>query len=119
MEQLIVLYQQMADLTAPECASSCRAPHSCCDRMYCDMAKDFAKEQYGIELKDEPSTGRKQLRYMSETGCTVAPYLRPCCTLHTCDINGLGFKRGDIKWTNKYFKLRKSIEALELGVMCE
>lgn len=47
-------------------------------------------------------------------GCTVPPYLRVLCTLHTCEVNSLGFKRGDEPWTRKYFKLRNQIERAEL-----
>jgi hypothetical protein len=33
--------------------------------------------------------------------------------MHTCQINSLGFKPGDEKWTRKYFCLRAKIERLE------
>lgn len=77
------------------------------------MARSIAKEQWGIELEE---TGHPTLPFMSATGCTVDPHLRPNCTLHTCDINGLGFKRGDQKWTDRYFKLRAKIEKLEFKI---
>jgi hypothetical protein len=50
--------------------------------------------------------------FMGPTGCVVAPHLRPICTVHTCDINGMGFKRGPGSgpWTKRYFELREQIE---------
>ena len=114
--QLVILYQQMADLTAPECAGvgqgSCRVPHSCCDEFACSITREYASSVYGVEL-EEYEGSPKGAFYLRETGCTVAPYLRPNCTLHTCAINGLGFKSGDRKWTKKYFTLRESIERIE------
>ncbi len=103
------LYQEMSDLTAPECATNCRVPHSCCDEMYCEMADERAKE-LGIVLE---RTGHTSLPFMGPTGCTVEPYLRPNCTFHTCAINGFGFKPGDLGWTQQYFNLRAKIEEEE------
>lgn len=109
MADLKALYLRMSELTAPECATVCRIPHSCCDPMYCELTTDIAKER-GVTL--EP-TGHPTLRYMGPNGCIVEPYFRPLCTLHTCEINSFGFKRGDEKWTRRYFKLREEIEAEE------
>jgi hypothetical protein len=50
---------------------------------------------------------------MGPTGCVVPPHLRPICTVHTCEINGVGVKKGDPKWTEAYFKLRGEIEEEE------
>jgi hypothetical protein len=113
--KLVVLYQKMADLTAPECANTCRAPHSCCDELYCAMTTDYAMERYGIALEPAPpcEANPKHLPYIGPQGCIVAPHLRPLCTMHTCQVNGLGFKLGDEKWTRKYFKLRNAIDRLE------
>lgn len=109
--KLVILYQQMADMTAPECAGVCRCPHTCCDDFACQMTRDLAKSQ-GVELPEYPPNERGAF-YLGPNGCTVAPYLRPHCTLHTCEINSLGFKKGDIKWTDEYFSLRGKIERLE------
>jgi len=57
-----------------------------------------------------PPHGR--LKFMGSNGCTVEPYLRPLCTLHTCEINGLGFKKNNWQWTEEYFALRERIELL-------
>jgi hypothetical protein len=105
---LIVLYQEMADLTLPKC-KECRVPLSCCDSMYCDMAFAYAKAE-GVNLE---RTNHPTLPLMGEKGCTAPPYLRPLCTLHVCSINSLGFDAKDLKWTNKYFALRERIDELE------
>lgn len=107
---LIPLYQKMYEMTEPECRSSCRCPQSCCDSMYCDIAKEYAKEVWSADLQP---TGHPTLPFMSATGCIVPPHMRPMCTLHTCDIGGLGFKRNDPKWTAEYFRLRGQIETIE------
>ena len=112
--KLVTLFQQMADLTAPECAGvgpgSCNVPHSCCDPMYCEIARDYAKDVYGLVLKEQPPNERGVF-FLGENGCTVAPYLRPLCSVHICKINALGCKPGDPKWTKKYFRLRRTIES--------
>lgn len=114
-DKLVQIYQKMADLTAPECAGvgkgSCRVPHSCCDEMACIITKEFALTQ-GVVLQEYPPN-HKGAFYLGENGCTVAPHLRPICTVHTCQIGSLGFKPGDPKWTKKYFKIRDTIDALE------
>lgn len=108
-ETLKALYKEMADMTLPKC-KGCRVPLSCCDGMYCDMAKDLALER-GETLP--PDTGHPTLPFMGATGCILEPYQRPSCTLHTCRINGLGFDPDDQPWTKKYFELRGRIETIE------
>lgn len=60
-------------------------------------------------------TGHDKLAYMGPEGCTVPPYLRPLCTLHTCDVGSYGFKADDPngEWTDDYFTLRNEIGELE------
>ena len=103
--KLIPLMQQMADLTLLECRR-CRVPLSCCSPEYCEMAIQYAKEEWGIKL--EP-TGHERLPLMGPMGCIAAPHLRPLCTLHTCRINGVGTS-GDLEWDRRYFKLREKID---------
>jgi hypothetical protein len=112
VEQLIKLYFQMYEHTLWECTYNCKCPQSCCSPEYCEMAQTWAREEHGIELKvtDHPS-----LPLMGPLGCTAAPYLRPACTLHTCQVNGLGFKPGDDAWTREYFRLRDNIESIEVA----
>lgn len=108
-EQLIELYKQIAAHTLPECANTCRVPYSCCSPEYCHMAIEHAKNRWGVEL---PIVGDK-LPLMGSDGCTAAPHLRPLCTLHTCQVNSMGCKLGDMAWTERYFELRDEIEELE------
>lgn len=114
-QQLIALYQEMYELTSPECGGSCTAPRTCCHDSHCDMAAQWAEEMWGIKL--EP-TGHKRARakFLDENGCVVPPHLRPICTLHTCSIMAFGFKRDDDaeqSWTKRYFALRSKIEEVE------
>lgn len=113
---IVAAWQALADHTAPKCGlPHCRIipelrPNRCCDKMYCAMTKDYAKERYGITL---PETGHPDLPFMGEKGCTVAPYLRPNCTLHQCGICSMGSLKGDPSWTSEYFRLREEIDRLE------
>jgi hypothetical protein len=111
--QLIPLMQRMADLTKPECGR-CRVPWSCCHWEYCETARHYAKEEWGVDLVD---TGHPTVPFLGEQGCTVAPHLRPLCTLHTCQINGVEVpgvhSSGDPDWDREYFALRDEINDLE------
>lgn len=112
MEQLIKLYKSMYDLTEPECRLSCRMPQTCCSPEYCEAAIETAAEEWNLKL--EP-TGHPKLPMMGPTGCIAPPHVRPMCTMHTCDVNGIGHKRNDPgnKWNAEYFELREQIEHLE------
>lgn len=103
---MVELFREMSDLTAPECARLCRAPHSCCSPEYCDMAEAIASDA-GENIVP---TGHATLKFMGPTGCVVPPHFRPLCTLHTCDVNGVGYKPDDDEWNRKYFTLRNKIE---------
>jgi hypothetical protein len=48
---------------------------------------------------------------MGENGCTVAPHLRPVCTLHLCSISYAAKSEipGDEDKTKEYFQLRNEI----------
>lgn len=109
MEHLVRLYRTMYEHTKDECAQ-CRCPHSCCSPEYCEGAIIYAQEQWGVTLV---RTNHPRLPLMGPTGCTADPHLRPICTLHTCAVNGLGFKPGDDVWTEKYFAIRDEIETAE------
>lgn len=115
MKKLVSLYAKMAALTAPECQSTCKNPFSCCDQAYCEAAIQYAKDNWGVILT--PVNGKdargQPLPLMGDNGCIAPPHLRPLCTLHTCEINSLGCKKGDPNWTRKYFTLRSKIEAAE------
>lgn len=110
--ELVVLYQEMADLTLPECRS-CKVPLSCCSSEYCQMTMEYAKNEWGVELV---TTNHDRLPLMGESGCTASPHLRPWCTMHTCAINGLGMKFDDPDFNKAYFSLRRKIETKSMKV---
>jgi hypothetical protein len=113
LEKLIEMYQQMSDLTAPECAHTCMIPHHCCQAAQCEDTINFAQRYYGVTLA---RTTHPRLPLMSPSGCTAAPHLRPVCTVHTCDVNSFAGKFDrktstiDKEWTLRYFKLRDEID---------
>lgn len=115
-KRLIKLYSEMSDLTSPECKCTCRVPYGCCSPEHCEITIQWAMERWGIELRRVNGLGTRGdiLPLLGHNGCTAEPHLRPLCTVHTCAINSLGYKRGDQNWTEKYFKLRNKLEALEL-----
>jgi hypothetical protein len=105
--KLIQLFQEMSDLTQPECAKNCLIPFHCCSPEYCELAIQIAKDEWNTELV---RTDHHKLPLMGPNGCTAAPHFRPLCTLHTCAINNWAFKPGDPGWTKRYFKLRNAID---------
>ncbi len=124
---LPILYQQMAEMTAPlcgsgslECAQFCQKKYRCCEKQYCEATAKFAREKYGVELQP---TGNPDLPFMGEHGCTVAPHLRPICTLHVCSISWAAKSsiENDEQKTKAYFDLRDRIlaEARREGKMFE
>lgn len=104
------LYKRMYNMTQPECAK-CRVPFSCCSPEYCEIALKRAAE-FGVTLTP---TGHDKLPLMGAAGCVAPPHLRPLCTLHTCDMSGLGFKRDEPtgKWNIEYHDLRERINSAE------
>ena len=115
IEELKEAYNEMYELTKTEC-SNCRIPHGCCDDLYGHLAEERIKELGEVAPSKEEGTRCRFLK--KDNGCTLQPHQRPLCTLHTCDINSIGYKRNDAKWTNKYFKLRDRIELLEDKRVC-
>lgn len=92
--QLIAAYAEIASLTALECGVGCgtcdtsRAlevlgPDRCCDRLFCEMARLWAKDVWGVRLRD---TGHPRVPFMGPLGCTVSPHLRPLCSIYSCHI---------------------------------
>ena len=111
MERLITLYKDIADLTLEHCKQTCKRMGSCCDPIYCHIAMQTAKEEYGLELQP---TGNAIL-LLDENGSCTAPYhVRQMCSFHSCDINSLGYFKGDPERTEKYFTIRDEIELLEI-----
>jgi len=104
------LSQAMADLTRPRCGGpTCgwqgKAKFNCCEKMYCDIAEEYAN-MLGVKV-DKP--GPIDLPYMGKTGCVMPPHLRLVCTVHDCQINNVGADPKDKKFTAHYFILRDAL----------
>ena len=110
--ELELLYKKMSELTLPLCGTDCgtATKNRCCSFLYCQEAKRFARDEYGIDL---PETDHDDLLFMSSEGCIVPPHLRPICTVHVCCINAYGFNPDDPDWTSDYWVLRDRIDDLE------
>lgn len=101
-EGVIKLYKEMSDLTSPKCASACRVPHGCCSPEYCEMAIEWAKDKWGVDLQ---RTGHPRLPLMGPSGCTAAPHFRPLCTIHLCENQVYSSQ----EFYDKYFQVRDAI----------
>jgi hypothetical protein len=110
-ERLITLYKNIADITFQDCKVKCRRLGSCCEPMYCEIAIAFAKDTYGIELEQ---TGNKIPLLRDGGTCVAEPHLRGMCSMHSCDINSVGFFKGNPQLTNQYFEVRDEIESIEM-----
>lgn len=96
----------MQELTFAKCKVECRGlTFSCCSPEYCVMAIEIAKEK-GVELVP---TGHPKLPLMGESGCIAEPYLRPLCSLHSCER----LLWSDPKFSKEYFKLRDKLTTVE------
>lgn len=104
-EKTIRLYDELQKHTIADCNKFCNTK-TCCVNAYCERTQKFARETYGVEL--EP-TGHPTLLFMTDTGCSVAPHLRPECTEYVCCIRDHGGRSGDPVWTEKYYALRRKI----------
>lgn len=109
-KELIELYEKMYQHTFLVCKGKCKLPLSCCSPEYCAVAYDCAKDEWDTELK---LTNHKTLPLMGIDGCIASPHFRPMCTIHVCEINGMGFTK-DKKWDDIYFDLRERINELQV-----
>lgn len=110
-DRVIQLYKELYDHTEPECRQSCRVPQSCCSPEYCEMAEEWARVRWGVDVNFQ-RTGHKTLPFMSDVGCVLSPHHRPLCTKHTCQVNSIGFKPGDEAWTKRYFELTDELSTM-------
>ena len=115
-DKLVRLYRKMSENTSSVCANECKRRGACCDSIYCEIAIEWSKTQYGVMLT---RSQHHTLPLMGEHGCTAEPHLRPTCTVHQCRINGLGFYPHDLPLTKKYFRLRDAIRRTENLVALE
>lgn len=121
MDELVKAYDEVYRMTNDDCTTLCNAKtgYTCCSKEYCEIAEQWALEEYGIKL-ERVSDG--PLPFIGSNGCVVPPHLRPLCTLHHCGINCSGYrvKEGgskDKKWNKRYFHLRDLINSLEMRRM--
>lgn len=110
-EKFKELSQHMSDHTANECGSPDCRPYKrggCCTQFDCEMAASIAA---GMGENVRPlSISNDEVRFFSaDQPCVLKPWQRPVCTWHTCKINALGFKPGDVEWTTRYFRLREAM----------
>lgn len=73
----------------------------------------MALEFFGVSLEE---TGHPTLPFMGPGGCTVAPHLRPVCSVHTCGIGSFG-SSGDTAWDQRYWELRGEADDLLIEQM--
>jgi len=112
--KLINLYQQMSELTEPECAKCTihSKPFGCCTRIACEITLRHARDVWKVNLRhlfDENNDIPFLTKY---NGCRIVPYMRPHCTLFTCFI--AKFEHGpNPAWNKKYKELRDQIETIE------
>jgi len=111
-DQLIVAYQEMADLTKLECGPVPCGQKHCCTEGYCIEAIRWARRRWDVTL-ERTSHPTIPLLDLETNDCTAPPHTRPICTIHTCAIASAGFKRDDPDWTQRYFELRETLENLE------
>jgi hypothetical protein len=101
----VQLYKQMADITRERCGA-CYHPKSCCDPVYCESAREHAREEWGVEL---PVTQHPKLSLMGPEGCVCPPHLRPICTVHVCEKH----LSRDPEFSEEYYEIREALNELE------
>tara|TARA_Y100000310_G_scaffold294825_1_gene325606 strand:- start:7 stop:444 length:438 start_codon:yes stop_codon:yes gene_type:complete len=134
-KRLKELGKQMAEHTHPVCSSgTCpEGAYKCCDDLFCSMAVDYAKKNWGVELEtvSSPAMGdivfadrlaKLPARFLGAEGCTVEPHLRPACTHYVCGIrlrpSGLIGTKG-AEWDARYVKLINEIAVLSNSIGLE
>ncbi len=113
-DKLIAKYQEMSDLTNPKCDKCFAAlgPNSCCSKTACEIALDWAREKWNIDLRDKFNKYQK-IPFMGKKGCKIAPHFRPACTNYTCAVHAFGFDKNDPDWNTEYWALRQELDDLE------
>lgn len=101
-------YQKLGDLTFDHCKRTCKNLGSCCSTEYCLLAISRA-EEFGVELKPAD----KNIPLLIDGKCIAPPYLRPLCTMHSCDISSVAEFKNEPQLTEQYFDLRSLIDELE------
>ena len=113
-DKIIEKYQEMSDLTWPKCRDcpSKLGAFGCCNRTACEITLSWARERWGVDLRDK-FKDKQKIPFQGKNGhCMIEPHLRPHCTVYTCKIHAFGADP-DTDWTKKYWKLRNKIDDLE------
>ena len=105
----IKLWREMAELTLTKCQEHCRILGSCCSVGSCESTRQIAQFAFGVDLGEPKKRG---LYLDDDNRCTIAPHLRPLCSLHQCRIADMGFDQKDRSWTDRYFKLYQQLQVL-------
>ncbi len=112
MRTKVEIFSEIATLTKEHCDKTCIRMGSCCEALYCHIAiEEAAEDGVVLEVQDGP------LPLMKDGQCLAQPHHRVLCSLHQCDISGVGVFRGDTERTIKYFKLRQEAEEAEEGTL--
>jgi len=107
--QLHKQYERMASMTRGRCGDPCGRPGRCCKPEFCEMTAQYAREVYNLQLH---RTKHPDLPFMGQYGCTVAPYLRPHCTVYVCEKH----LEEDPEFKVNYQWLRDQIDRIELDL---
>ncbi len=111
--KLINKYREMSALTEPICKSTCMRPYSCCHKSACDMALQWAREKWDLNVRHLYDASAK-VPFLGEAGCRLTPHLRPMCTVFTCKVHAVAvFDSEDTRANDDYWKLREEIDILE------
>lgn len=118
LERYKKVAQELADLTRPKCME-CRTAKAtrCCAAEHCVVTAmfmvDYAqhpafRDEIAPLMAHYREVDRSDVNvipFMGEKGCIVPPHLRPNCTAHQCDMNSIGFFKGDPVGTKAWFQL--------------
>lgn len=110
MKNILKLYKEMSELTAPLCEKKCRGPQKCCSSEYCEMTIEHAKLHYRIILG---RTDHSSFPLMGPKGCTADPHLRPLCTVHVCEYT-LSSQSKELQ--DQYYALREEISENDISL---
>jgi hypothetical protein len=104
--ELVDLYQKITEISKPICAT-CIPPYHCCHPVGCGQAMVWARSVYGVQLEYTSDNAISTLPYLTKTGCTVAPHLRPLCSLWLCP-------EGEAVAPPEYWQLKAKIMGIEI-----
>src|SRR5688572_16912475 len=83
MNRLELLYAEIAEIGRKHCAQ-CSPPFHCCSRTSCNHSRWWARTAWDVELQKQQDG---ELPFLAPSGCSVAPHLRPVCSVFVCDAS--------------------------------